>query len=176
MNYNAGSLDENNLSLRAECTSKTFGYKVTLLSDEDGEYDKREVILADGDILHIGGIPKNSYVNDITILVDESFDAGTTLDLGFIGDYPDDNIVVFQSAIVVSEQDVSIKIPLPISGVRNPDGSEAVLDEAGGIWNGSNRFMPLAIKVNATGALTSGKCKVLLSYARFDTNYGNRIV
>jgi len=175
MNYNAGNLYENNLSLKSECTSKTFGHKITLLADADGEYDARDVVLADGDVLHIGGIPKNSYVNDITILIVEQFDAGTTLDLGFIGDFPDDNINVFQSSIVVDEQDVSIKIPLPVSGVRNPDGSPAVLGEAGGIWNDDGRFMPMAVRVNATGPLTTGKCKVIFSYARFDTNYGDGI-
>jgi len=175
MNYDAGRLDENNMSLKAECTSKTLGFTLNLLENDESEYEERDVVLVDGDIVHIGAIPKNCYVNDITILMVEAFDAGTTLDLGFIGDYPDDNLTVFQSGIVVDESNVSIKIPLPISGVRNPDGSAAVSGVAGGIWNGDGRPMPLAVGVNATGVLTVGKCKVLISYARYDTNNGDGV-
>jgi len=175
-NYNAGYLYENDLSMKAECTAKTIEHRFFTLKDADGEYDKEEIYLWDTDIVHIGALPKDSYVTDITLLVEEGFDVGATFDLGFIGDFPDDNIIVFQSGIAVDEPNVSIKIPLPVSGVRNPDGSAAVSGVAGGIWNGDARPMPLAIRVNNPGGVTtSGKVRFLFAYSRYDTNLGDGI-
>ena len=161
-----------NFENRVNSTVKTVD---ALFDDRNSEdYDGSKTALCVGDIVHIGDLPKNCYVTDITILVYDGFGTDTKVDLAFIGDFPSTATTLICEDILIANGDTSIKIPLPTSGVAKPDGSNIGTD-GGGIWNDDLRAMPLAILLKNENSsngtpLVGGRLKLLFSYVSFDVN------
>ena len=133
---------------------------------------RRDIVV--GDTLIIGEIPKYSYVTDIRVLYFEAFDDTTTFDIGFIGDFPEETVVPF-ATFVGDLQNLSQYIPLSINGVADKDGVQVPVLEAdyrGGIWNDGVEPMKIGLKVHnetilEANPLTTGKCKILVSFIRY---------
>ena len=127
-----------------------------------------------GDSIAIGAIPRNCFVTDMRILYEEGFDAGTTFDVGFLADFPEDSLVVFATDVVATADNAQQWLPLPESGAIDSAGVQVPLAESdyrAGIWNGDKRPLVLGIKVNGTDPdgtpLKIGKCSVLISFIRY---------
>ena len=92
--------------------------------------------LVDGDIIALGGLPKESLTTQIVILVPEQWVAGAlaegTIDLGY-WEQATETFTPFVTGIQMGKG--KILLAGPIDGTRNPDGTAYTGDELL-LWNG----------------------------------------
>jgi len=157
--YKQGSLHCNDQEVASAATVKTLNAS----SFTDG--------LVKGDIIEIGALPDKSLLKSITVLVNEKFDGtAPAFDLGFVADSGE--VVPFATGIVLTKPIANIVIPMPVTGLDNPDGS-AYTGENGTLWSGDDG-VEIAIKwQGGATSPTKGNLLVIMDYVYYDTKTGN---
>jgi len=127
--------------------------------------------LVDGDIVVLGGLPRESITNQIVILVPEAWandSANSTIDLGY-WEEETDTFTPFATDIQLGAG--KILIAGPIDGTRNPDGT-AYTGEELLLWNGE---VESQVAVRYTGSATplpTDEAHIVFTHTYYGTKNG----
>ena len=125
-----------------------------------------------GDILVLGlsAPATGALITDVRIVVDEEFDAGVSLDLGY-WDSVNEVFTPFVQGITGLTNRAVYAVPMPDSGNYNHDGSQPITEADPVMWGGTT----IAFVVQGTAG-TTGILRLVLTYTDFrnkdDGKYG----
>jgi len=173
---------QNQNNLEAMSCSKAFGIEF----ERDGSDGRRPteqgigLPYVGGDVIVIGTIPGGSIVTDIRVLVNDGFDATTTLDIGYSADYPSLSISpAVETPLLVATDNVAVLGEITVNGNVDSVGTPlSAGDPKNGIWMGTadkmgDYYITATIGGVADGvALTQGNAEIIVTYSRFSTNIG----
>ena len=133
-----------------------------------------QVNYADGDVVVVGILPKNSNVIKLLLNVKEAFPAGTTIDIDILSDNLDgaSGILNIATGVVVTESDVAIQIPLPTGGCRNADGTALTDVALASMWIGDTIPFYVGVTLNGANLDGTGLLDANFVYEKFATNIG----
>jgi hypothetical protein len=122
--------------------------------------DDMEVV---GDVLTLGlsAPATGALITDVRIVVDEVFDAGVTLDLGY-WDSVNEVFTPFVTGITGLTNRAVYAVPMPTGGNYNHDGSFPLTEDDPVMWGGTG----IAFVVQGTAG-TTGLLKLVLTYTDF---------
>jgi len=142
MVYPKQNLNLNNMERQAGATV----FKLTPVIKK-ADRSNAPTYLAIGDILVLGKLASDATTLDMRLLLHEGFPVGTTFNFGFAIYEGESDVVVgitpFASAVKVDRDFITVVLPMPTSGIVNPDDSPYIGDK-GSIWGGVEIVAELA--------------------------------
>ncbi len=139
---------------------------------KNGVRSEDGTVYVDGDEIILGTLPANCNVDDIRVNMVAGYVAGTTIDIGFIGNQDGvyTGFTPIALGIVVDKSIRTIVVPMPTDGNVTIDDTLYTGDR-GSIWSGTDGVHIAAIMHPGAGmeASQDSKAHFCFSYSYFGT-------